>query len=640
MALALCCCLIFPSYSYGQLSLPKVFGDNMVLQRDIAIPVWGKAAPGATVVAQLGAAHASAQADGEGKWILRFPKLKAGGPYELTVSEKGKTATSVKFSGILIGDVWLASGQSNMEWQVQQAKDAQKEIANANHPQIRFIIVKQDKQLSPQSDISSGSWKVCDASSVKELSAVAYYFSRKIQQDQQVPIGIIQSTWGGTPAEAWTSKEKLAKWPVMKDKMAAVDTLTPNDFVQDSLNNIRFWEMVNQPQANADKILTQPAYADADWDKLNAPGQFKHESGDGIIWLRKKITLPASFAGKPLKVNAGHPEMTYSLYINGKEICKNVWNAAPVHTFDIPAGVVQAGENNISIRLAVLWGSGGLNGPAEDLYITDGTTKVSLAGTWLFKRGAEPAMAVIRNFQYSPTLLFNAMIHPLIPYAIKGAIWYQGESNTYMAYDYRTLFPMLIADWRERWQQGNFPFLFVQLANFQKRKEEPSESDWAELREAQTFTLSQPNTGMACTIDIGDGNNIHPANKQEVGRRLALLADKQVYKQNVVAAGPLYKGFKKTGNTITIDFDNATTGLITQDGKAVTGFAIAGKDGHFHWAQATIKGRQVVVQSAEVPDPVAVRYAWADNPACNLANAEGLPAVPFRTDQWKGITQH
>jgi sialate O-acetylesterase len=262
-----------------------------------------------------------------------------------------------------------------------------------------------------------------------------------------------------------------------------------------------------------------------------------------------------------------------------------------------------------------------------------------LAGSWLYNKDLEPAMPKIHNYQYYPTVLFNAMINPVVHYGIKGFIWYQGEANTWEAYNYRKLFPMMISDWRQRWQQGNLPFLYVQLANFQKAKPLPSESDWAGLREAQTLTLSQPNTGMACIIDIGEADNIHPANKQEVARRLALNANKLVYKQNCIASGPLYKSMRKEGNRVHIGFINTASGLSTKDGKEVTGFAIAGKDKQFYWAKAIIRGNEVVVYADSVSEPEAVRYAWADNPQCNLVNSEGLPAIPFRTDEWKGITQ-
>ena len=634
----------FRSPVYAQISLPKVFGDNMVLQRGISIPVWGKASPGTLVIAELGTVRATTKAGKDGKWMLRFPKFKAGGPYVLKIAESGKSNAAIELKGILIGDVWLASGQSNMEWQVQQSGDARKEIESANFPQIRFLVVEQDKQLTPQSDIRAGKWKVCDTANVKGFSAVAYYFARKLHGDQHVPVGIIQSTWGGTPVEAWTSREMLLTSPITKSRTLSNDTLSfdREDFITDSLNWIRTWDIVFNPQNNTDKIIPAPEYNDAGWTNIEIPNVIKDfgiGNYEGMVWLRKKVSLPGSFAGKELTVHLGHPEMNYSLYFNGQEICKNIWNANPTHHYTIPAGLVKQGDNIIAVRVAMLWGGGGLNPPAEDLYITDGASTISLAGKWLYQKDLETAFPKILNYQYYPTVLFNAMINPLIPYGIKGFIWYQGESNAWAAYNYRKLFPMLITDWRQRWQQGDCPFLFVQLANYMKTKPLPTESEWAELREAQTLTLSLPNTGMACIIDIGEANDIHPKNKQEVGRRLALIANKMVYKQPLIASGPMYKDLQKEGSRIRINFTNTGSGLSTRDGKEVTGFAIAGKDKKFYWAKAIIEGDHVILSSDKVAEPVAVRYAWADNPDCNLVNSEKLPAIPFRTDEWKGITQ-
>jgi sialate O-acetylesterase len=629
---------------HAQISLPKVFGDNMVLQRGIKIPVWGNSTPGAFIIAKLGNVQATAKANQQGKWQVKFPVFKAGGPYVLEIFESGKPASKIKLGGILIGDVWVASGQSNMEMQVQQAKDANKEITNANFPQIRFLVVEQDKQLKPLSDIRAGRWKVCDSISVKEWSAVAYYFARKIHSDQTVPVGIIQSTWGGTPVEAWTSRDMLLTSPITKARTLSNDTLKmdPEDMAADSLSWVRIWNIVYNPQNNTDKTIPTKNYNDADWTTIEMPNVLK-DFGigyyEGMVWLRKKITLPESFNQKDLIINLGHPEMNYSLYFNGEEICKNMWNSNATHSYTIPARLLQRGENIIAVRVTMLWGGGGLNPPAKDLYITDGASKFSLAGKWLFKNDLETAFPKILNYQYYPTVLFNAMINPIIPYGIKGCIWYQGESNASAAYDYRKLFPMLITDWRRRWQQENLPFLFVQLANYMKTKPLPSESEWAELREAQTMTLSLPNTGMACTIDVGEANDIHPKNKQEVGRRLALIANKMVYKQSVIASGPLYKSLRKEGSRIRISFTNIGSGLSTKDGRELTGFSIAGKDKKFYWAKAIIEGNEVIVSFDTVAEPVAVRYAWADNPECNLINLEGLPAVPFRTDDWKGVTQ-
>ncbi len=625
---------------YAQITLPKVFGDSMVLQRDIKIPVWGSATPGATVVAELGKFLATTTAAQDGKWKVRFDQVQAGGPYELKIFELGKPNSQIKLKSILVGDVWLASGQSNMEWSVQQAQDANKEIANANFDQIRFFQVAQDKKLSPQQDLK-GKWKVCSPGNVSTFSAVAYYFARKIHRDHQVPIGIIQSTWGGTPIESWTSRDKLLTSGITKARTLANDTLSEQSFMKDSLKMVHFWDMVYHPQNNTDKIIPLPGYDDSNWPVVQMPGMIK-DFGigpyEGMVWLRKTINLPESFSGKTLTISIGRPETNYSMYFNGKEICKAVWNSNAKQSYTIPAQLLKKGENVITLRIAMLWGGGGLNAPAEEIYITDGSDKASLAGKWSYETTAEPALPKMHNYQYYPSLLFNAMINPVIAYGIKGFLWYQGEANDSAAYHYRKLFPMMISDWRERWGQGNLPFLYVQLANFKDRKPHPAESEWAELREAQALTLSQPNTAMACIIDIGAANDIHPTNKQEVGRRLALAANKLVYRQNIIASGPRYRRYRKEGNRIYISFTNTASALLTKGTEGLAGFAIAGKNKQFYWAKAAIEGKEVVVYSDKVTDPESVRYGWADNPECNLINSEGLPAVPFRTDNWRGIT--
>ncbi|HVI44667.1 MAG TPA: sialate O-acetylesterase [Chitinophaga sp.] len=629
---------LFCSGLLAQITIPKVFGDGMVLQRELPIPVWGWASPGTQITGTLGTAHAKTVTGKDGKWTLRFPACKAGGPYTLKIS--GADA-GIEFKDVLIGDVWLASGQSNMEWPVKDAKDAAKEIAASDWSQIRFLVVEHNKCLTPQRDIAGGKWQACDTVNTGGFSAVAYYFARRVHQQQGVPIGIIQSTWGGTPVEAWTGREGLLASPVTKSRILANDTLTAADFVQDSVDLLRFWEIVYHPQNNADHEITAETFNDASWPQVEMPGLVRDFGGpyEGIVWMRKKINLPASFAGKALTVELGHPEMNYSLYVNGHEICKTVWNANRFHHYTIPAAMLKAGENIITLRIAMLWGGGGLNPPADSMYVTDGATRILLAGQWRYKKDLESPLPAIRNYHCYPAMLYNAMIHPLVAYAIKGAIWYQGEANEKAGFDYRQLFPDLIKDWRQRWEQGDFPFLYVQLANYKKIKQEPSESEWAEVRESQTMTLSLANTGMACIIDIGEADNIHPANKQEVGRRLALLAGKQVYRQKGIVSGPSFAGFKIEPRRIRIRFTNTGTGLSTKGGKGVTGFTIAGADKRFYWASAVIEGNEVIVYSDQVVTPTAVRYAWADNPVCNLVNSAGLPAVPFRTDNWKGITQ-
>ncbi|MEH0153780.1 sialate O-acetylesterase [Limibacter armeniacum] len=620
---------------FGQVTLPKVFSDHMVLQRNTDIPVWGNAAPKTEISIQFAERRTSTITDAEGKWMVKLPRMQAGGPYKLEVFEGKKPFPVVQFEDILIGDVWVASGQSNMEWQVQQAMNAETEIKNAHFPSIRLFNVAHDKQLTPQEDIAGGTWAVCDTSSVKEASAVAYFFARQLNTEMNVPIGILQSTWGGTPVEAWTSREMSLSSPITREHILMNDSLTTDHFVKDSLDLIRFWDIVYNPKNKTDKTIPKKNLDDSDWDELNMPSTFKDWNippYEGMVWFRKTVALPDNMRGKELTINLGHPEMNYSLYFNGTEICKTVWNANKTHHYSLPAKLTKSGKCVIAVRMAVLWGGGGFNPPAENMYITDGENKISLTGAWKYKKDLEPTIPKIYNYHQYPNVLYNGMINPIIPYGIKGFIWYQGENNAEAGYDYRTLFPMMINDWRVRWQQGYLPFLYVQLANYMKTSPEPSESDWAALREAQTMTLTQPNTGMACIIDLGEADNIHPTNKQEVGRRLALLAEKLVYNKNVQASGPLYKGYTVEGNQIRVHFTETGSGLSTRDGLPLKGFAIAGSDHKFYWANAVIDGNDVVVSTDKVTNPVAVRYAWADNPECNLINQEGLPAIPFRSD--------
>ncbi|UII20908.1 sialate O-acetylesterase [Fulvivirga ligni] len=624
-----------PSMVSAQLSLPEIFSDNMVLQRDKEIPLWGSAAAGSLITVELNGVRQSTTSNADKSWELHFPKQKAGGPHLLTIYQDSIAAIS--FKNVLIGDVWVASGQSNMEWQVQQAKDASEEIKNAQHPEIRYFKVDHAKRTQPQADVAGGSWQAIDSNTVKEFSAVAYYFSRKIQKDINIPIGIIQSTWGGTPVEAWTSKEQLLSSPAARNRTLANDTISEEHFVKDSLDLIRFWNIVYTPEKKVQKEIIKRNYNDEDWSIIKMPSTLKDGAisyYEGIVWLRKEVTIPQSMMGKDLTISLGHPEMNYTLFFNEERICKNVWNANETHDYPIPKTLAKKHKNIITIRMAYLWGGGGFNPPADEMYISDGDSKITLSGDWKYKKGLEPAIPEIMNYHQYPSFLYNGMINPIIPYGIKGFIWYQGENNVEAASDYAELFSLLISDWRIKWQQGYLPFIYVQLANYMKENEKPSESDWALLREAQTKTLKQPNTAMACIIDIGEAASIHPLNKQEVGRRLALLAESMVYQQKVQAYGPIYKNHKIEKGKIIISFSEIADGLAISEGTELKGFAIAGADQKFYWAKAEIRENEIVVSSDDVPNPIVVRYNWADNPNGNLTNSSGLPAIPFRTDDW------
>lgn len=473
---------IFISFgAFSQLSLPAMFSDNMVLQQKTNAPIWGKSSPNKSikVVTTWNKKTYTAQSDANGIWKVFVKTPSAGGPYEINISSDN---TTLQFKNILIGEVWLCSGQSNMEMPLDgwgKINDYEKEISNANFPKIRLFQAKRTASNQPLEDIetTSDGWQVCSPTTISNFSATAYFFGKNLNENLNVPIGLIHTSWGGTLAEAWTSEQSL-------------------------------------------KLMTE--------------------------------------------------------FIE----------------------------------------------PIESFKKTRGSSDK------------------IENIHNKPNSLYNAMIAPIVPYAIKGAIWYQGESNANRAYQYRTLFPLMINDWRSKWGY-DFPFYFVQLANFRQINEEPTESDWAELREAQFKTLHLENTGMAVTIDVGDAGDIHPKNKQDVGKRLALQAREKTYGKKIISSGPLYKTYKIEDGKIIIYFQPSNSNLKVKEGSTLKGFAIAGPDKVFHWADAVISGDQVVVSSPKVSFPIAVRYAWSDNPVCNLYNEANLPASPFRTDDWtRAVSQN
>ena len=490
----------------ADVKLPAVIGDNMVLQQGGKVSIWGWADPGEEVMVGVSWHNMkwAVTADKDGKWSFRLNPPKAGGPYEMTLT--GKNTITIK--NILVGEVWVCSGQSNMQWSVQASANPKEEIAEADYPKIRLFTVKRTVAEKPQSDCE-GNWSECSPDTVPGFSAVAYFFGRELHKQLNVPIGLIHTSWGGTPAEAWTRRGVL--------------------------------------EANADCAPILKRYDDA---VARYPQARKEYEQKLLEWKETAEKAMAEEKRPPRRPGAPF-------------------------------------------------------GPGNP---------------------------------HSPAGLYNGMIAPLIPYGIQGAIWYQGESNAGRAYQYRTLFGGMIKNWRDDWGQGKFSFLFVQLANFMKVKPEPDESAWAELREAQSMTLALPKTGMAVIIDIGEAADIHPKNKQDVGKRLALWPLAKTYGKKLVYSGPIYKSMKVDDGSIILSFDHVGGGLVAKGDDTLKGFAIAGADRKFVWADAKIDGNTIVVSSDKVSEPAAVRYAWADNPVCNLYNKESLPASPFRTDDWPGVT--
>jgi len=658
-------CQTFPWYEKAppaaNVKLPSLFTDNMVLQQGMKVPVWGWADAGGRITVSIGGQKVNAIVGEDGRWHTELPPFRAGGPYELTVAGE----KTIALRNVMVGELWVCSGQSNMQWPVKQGNmgvmNRDQEVASANYPNMRLFTVPRVTSFTPREDTESDAWQVCSPQTVPGFSAVAYFFGRYVHEHLGVPVGLIHTSWGGTVAEAWTSESALRRLPDFApglDRMAKLIPRLP-EIEKEYRERVRQWRAGLEGH-DAGYDGDRPVWADAaldaaGWATMKLP-QHWDSAGlpefDGFMWFRKEVDVPASWAGRQLFLHLGPINDMDRTWWDGFEVGRfevpNQWTAPRLYI--VPGDVVKAGRNVIVVRVQDVGSKGGICGKPEDLELelcgTGGAEVIALAGEWRYKPGLDmkdappqpQRPAIARGNPNVPTVLHNAMIHPLIPDGIRGAIWYQGESNASRAYQYRTLFPTMIRDWRAKWGQGDFPFLFVQLANWKAVEPEPGESDWAELREAQLMTLALPNTGMAVTIDIGEADNIHPQNKQDVGKRLGLAARHVAYGETLVYSGPIYRSMRVERNTIRLRFDHVGSGLVAKDG-ALTGFAIAGTDKKFVWADARIDGDTVVVSSSKVLNPVAVRYAWAINPVCNLYNKEGLPASPFRTDSWPGVTE-
>ncbi|EGK02495.1 sialate O-acetylesterase [Dysgonomonas gadei] len=628
------------SVLHAEVKLPRIFSDNMVLQRDKPIKIWGWADKNETVEVSFLDQQKKVKADKNGNWTILLTPVSHGGPYTMQV--KGKN-NSITFQNILIGEVWLCSGQSNMEWQVKSSMNAKSEISNADFPQIRSFNVVKDLDMKPKSDLK-GSWEVCSPATVGDFSAVAYFFARKLYQELNVPIGIINSSWGGTDIETWTSPESFSKLgDIFKERYKALNITDFDKFAKESEEGKKAFTqaMLNDP--GVAESWFNPTLNTSTWKKMQVPKLWDGELGsvDGILWFRYALTLPESVEGKSGTIRLGPIDDNDVTWINGIKVGEtNGYNIN--RSYAVPANVLKAGQNIITVKIVDNAGGGGLYGKPEDLTLDAGGKSYPLAGEWLYKVAV--SNKAFNYVEFSPnmysSLLYNAMINPIIQYPIKGAIWYQGENNAGQAYNYRTLFPNMITDWRTKWGY-EFPFYWVQLANFMAKDDVPQDSDWAELREAQSMTLSLPKTGEAVITDIGEANDIHPRNKQDVGLRLALNAlNKDYGKTDIIYSGPTFKSMEVDGDKAIISFNNIGKGLkSTSKYGYIEGFAIAGADNKFVWAKAYIEGDKVIVYSDNISKPVSVRYSWSNNPDVNLFNSEGLPAAPFRTDCLKGITQ-
>lgn len=638
--------LIYTSMQ-AQIKLPSIFSDNMVLQRDAPIPVWGWAKPGEKIEVSFNKQVKTTKADNTGKWMVKLDAEKAGGPFVLKV--KGKSVAEYK--NVLVGEVWLCSGQSNMEFQVGYTGtwqlgvfNYQKEVATANYPQIRRIKMEHKINSMPVNDVVTEGWSVCDTGTVPYYSAVAYFFARTVYDSIHVPIGIIDDNWGGTNIETWISREGFEGSDEFKDMIGRMPRINLDSLSKLSVRGSEMRiEALQGSKLNELKpeLFKNADFDDSSWKTIKQPGLWEGQmlgNLDGVVWVRKTIVLTAEQVNKKAVLYLAKIDDNDETYVNGVKVGGiEQWDADRIYA--IPQGVLKEGKNVIAVRIVDTGGGGGIYGSEAEVRLAVGTTDISLAGDWKWQ---VESILTFTNENSLPSLCYNAMIHPIVPYGIRGVLWYQGESNAGRAYQYREAMPLLIADWRHKWNKPNMPFYFVQLATFETFGNSNEGCDWAELREAQAMTLNVPFTGMAVTTDVGDAKDVHPRNKQTVGFRLAAMALNNIYGKPQVCRGPNFESMEVDKGVAIISFYNVEGGLHTPDKYGyIRGFEVAGADSVFHYAKAYIKGDKVMVYNENVPNPVAVRYSWiGDASESNLFNKEGFPAEPFRTDQWKTSTRN
>jgi sialate O-acetylesterase len=622
----------------AQVVLPQIVRDSMVLQRDAKVNVWGWAAVNEKVTVSFNKKKYSTKTNADGKWMIVLFPTKAGGPYSMVIAGKN----TITLNNILMGDVWFCSGQSNMVHQmnihdVTYADD----IATANYPEIRQFLIPTNTSLQgPKDNLPAGSWKAAVADGVRPFSAVAFFFARKIYEQYHVPIGIINASVGGTPIEAWTSEEGLTNFPALINTIQKnKDSVYVNDLAKKAAaaNAGRLSMPAQDKGITGSKKWYDLTYIPKGWKTIAVPGYWEDQGVkdlNGVVWYRKEIDVPASMIGKPAKFFLGRIVDADALYINGKQVGTTGY-MYPQRRYAVAMDILKEGKNIIMVKVTNNSGKGGFV-PDKPYCLFSGKDTIDLKGYWQYKVGEVfiPGTVTVTGIvaQNQPAALYNAMVAPVINYTIKGILWYQGEANSGRGAEYAQLQPAQIIDWRNKWRQGDIPFLYVQLPNFMDANYLPSQSQWAELREAQLKSLSVANTAMAIAIDLGEWNDIHPDNKKDVGERLALAAEKLAYGKDIVFSGPIFKSSTINANKIVLSFSSVGSGLIANDGEELREFAIAGADKKFVWAKATIEGDKIIVSNEAVANPMYVRYAWADNPDVNLYNKEGLPASPFRTD--------
>jgi sialate O-acetylesterase len=617
--------------SFSKIKLPRLISDGMILQRGNTIKLWGQASADEVVNLSFKAKTYQTKADESGYWEIKLPPEKAGGPYEMAFSGSNR----IILKDVLFGDVWLCSGQSNMELPMSRVMDKYPEIiAAANQNQIRQFIVPDEYDFkTARTDFFGGEWVSTTPTSVLNFSAAAYFFALDINRKFHIPIGIVNAALGGSPAQAWMSEMAIKKFPSYDQDFRKYkdDQLIKSIEAADKTASNAWYSNVNQLDEGLKKNWKHGP-AGSDWAEMQVPGYWANEligKANGVVWFKKEIDVPQSMVTKPAKLLLGRIVDADSVFINGEFVGSTSYQYPP-RKYLFGSEILKAGKNTITVRVINNAGEGGFV-PNKEYQLIAGTDTLDLKGTWKYKLGVKAGPSPGQTFiRWKPVGLYNAMIAPLKNYAIKGVLWYQGESNAGNPKEYFDLMESLIIDWRNTFSQPQLPFIAVQLPNFMQAKENPSESSWAELRAQQARLLTIKNTALVVAIDLGEWNDIHPLNKQDIGKRMALQAGRLAYGDvKTVASGPTFKSAVANGNTVILSFDNVGKGLISKS-SSLKAFAIAGSDKKFKWAQAEIRNQQVILSNATIPAPVYVRYAWADNPQdANLYNKNGLPTAPF-----------